>query len=146
MHENFGNSLSPPVWTATPTPRSRRDLKISKSRRDSRRDRGEISKSCRDSRRDHGEISKSRRDSRQDLGEISESRGPKPHQDSRRDLKNSPRILTRCKISARSQSLGTQKLVENLGEIRRDIKIIRRPKLLTEKTVRYFKMLTLRSW
>jgi len=49
------------------------------------------------------------------------------------------------KISARSQSLGGKKLVENLGEIRRDIKIIRRPKQLTEKTARYFKMLTLRS-
>ena len=150
--------ISASFWPAR-LPRSRRDLgEISKSRRpktrrDSRRDRGEISKSRRP---------KTRRESRLDLGEISKSR-----RDSRRDLrilaaKNSLRFSPRSqnlggqklaenlgnisrKISARSQSLGGQKLVENLAEIRRDIKIIRRLKQLTEKTVRYFKILTLRS-
>ena len=89
--------------------RSRRDLggqklaeilgEISKSRRDSRRDRGEISKSRRPKTRRESrlEILRSSRDSRRDLGEISESRRPK----TRRDLKNSPRILARFQVRSR---------------------------------------------
>ena len=76
--------------------------KISKSRRDSRRDLGEISKSRQP---------KTRRESRLDLGEISKSR-----RDSRRDLRISA-AKTSPTFSPRSLNLGGQKLAEILAKI-----------------------------
>ena len=97
------------------------------------------------------EISKSRRDSRWDLGEISGSRRPKTRRDSHRDLKisaakNSPRISARSQVRSRWDLKVSA--VKNLLRIStRLVKISKswRPKHLTEKTGRYFKMSTLRS-
>ena len=71
----------------------------------------------------------------QKLADISKSRRPKSHRESRQDFKV-VRSWRDLKVSA------VKKLAENLGETRR---VILKPKHLTEKTGRYFKMSTLRS-